>query len=218
MTSRRWEARFIISHEQNFHNRWHIVSLYGATVKELRETVRTYLAENPPFYFDNWGDHITGHKIYFYSDGKIIPPITWDIGLKALSEGWWYHPRRFVSGHEEVDEDEVTPPHRMQDFGTAVENFVTYDLIPRKGPDYRSRAVVENQLQLPLLETILREVEEYTLNDLLQRGWHIIALEYKGELSRMGELLNRKTIFVLGHPDLQAAVGAMDTNYYYRYG
>jgi hypothetical protein len=218
MTSRRWEARFAISHVQNFHNQWHLISFYGATVKELREAVRAYLTENRPFYFDNRGDHIAGHKIYFYSDGTIIPPISWGIGLKALSEGWWYHPRRLVSGHEEVDEDEVTTPHPMRDFEATVENFVTYDLIPRKGPDYQSRAMVGNQLQLPLLETILREAEEYTLNDLLQRGWHIVALEYKGELSRMGELANRKVIFVLGHPEVQAAVCAMDQHYYYRYG
>lgn len=93
MTSRRWEARLAISHEQNFHNRWHLVSLYGATVKELREAVRAYLTENRPFYFDNRGDHIAGYKIYFYSDGTFIPPINWGIGIKVLSEGWWYHPR-----------------------------------------------------------------------------------------------------------------------------
>ena len=81
----------------------------------------------------------------------------------------------------------------------------TSALIPRKGPDYQSRALVENQLQLPLLETVLREAEEYRLNDLLQRGWHILALEYLGEINKTGELTNRKAHFVLGHADLPAA-------------
>ncbi len=77
--------------------------------------------------------------------------------------------------------------------------------------------MVENQLQLPLLEATRREAEEYSLNDLLQRGWHIVALEYKGEVSGMGELTHRKAIFVLGHPDLQAALYTLGLDYYSRY-
>lgn len=217
MTSRRWETRIVMSREQNFHTHSHIICLYGATVKELRQTVSTYLTENRPFYFDNYGDHIAGYKIYFYSDGKIIPPITWDIGDEALSEGWWYYGRRFVSGHAEIDEYGLSTPVPFIDFEGSVEHFVTYALIPRKGPDYQSQAIVENQLQLPLLETIRREAEEYSLNDLLQRGWHIVALEYKGEVSGMGELTHRKAIFVLGHPDLQAALYTLGPDYYSRY-
>ena len=48
---------------------------------------------------------------------------------------------------------------------------------------------------------MLREAEEFTLNDLLQRGWQILALEYQGEVSKTGELTNRKASFVLGHAD-----------------
>lgn len=217
MTSRRWETCIIMSREQNFHTHSHIVCLYGATVKELRQTVSAFLKENRPCYFDNYGDHIAGYKIFVFSDGKIIPPITWDIGLKALSEGWWYYGRRFVSGHAEIDEDGLSTPAPLADFEFAVENFVTYALIPRKGPDYQSQAIVENQLQLPLLEAIGREAEEYALNDLLQRGWHIVALEYKGEVSGMGELMHRKAIFVLGHPDFQAALYTLGPDYYFRY-
>src|SRR5260370_23504235 len=128
MTLRRWEARFIMSREQNFHTHSHIIRLYGATVEELRQTVSVYLTENRPFYFDNYGDHISGYKIYVYSDGKIIPPITWDIGLKALSEGWWYYGRRFVSGHAEIDEDGLSTPAPLKDLEFSIKHFVTYAL------------------------------------------------------------------------------------------
>ncbi len=57
----------MMSREQNFHTHSHLVCLYGATVKELRQTVSAYLKENRPFYFDNFGDHIAGYKIYVYS-------------------------------------------------------------------------------------------------------------------------------------------------------
>jgi hypothetical protein len=41
-----------------------------------------------------------------------------------------------------------------------------------------------------------------------------MALEYKGELSMSGELLNRKAIFVMGHPELQAAMVTLNTDHY----
>jgi hypothetical protein len=216
MTSRQWEARFTMSQEQNFHKHLDLVQLYGATVYELRQAVGDYLTENRPRYFDNYGDHIAGHKMYVYSDGKLIPPSAWGIEQKALSMGWWYYSTRLVSGRTEAD-DKTLAPMRFQDLEYAVEHFVTYALIPRKGPDYQSQAIVEYQLQLPLLESVRREAEEYSLNDLLLRGWHIVALEYRGEESRMGELTNRKATFVLGHPDLEAALCALDPDYYSRY-
>ena len=41
--------------------------------------------------------------------------------------------------------------------------------------------MVDKQLQLPLLEAVLREVEDYVLNDLLRQGWHLLARGIKGK-------------------------------------
>jgi len=96
----------------------------------------------------------------------------------------------------------------------AVDHFVTTTLIPEKGPDYRSKAMVGDNFRLPMLEKVLRESEEYRINDLIQRGWHIIGLEYQGEPSITGELMNRHAIFVMGHPEVEAANVTLNTSHY----
>jgi hypothetical protein len=106
------------------------------------------------------------------------------------------------------------PPKRLRDFEEAVEHFVSHTIIPEKGPDYRSKAMVGDNFRLPLLEKILREGDEHPINDLIQQGWHIIGLEYKGELSMTGELMNRQAIFVMGHPEAQVANITLNTSYY----
>jgi len=198
------------------------VCVFGETVQELRQKVLEFLKKNRPSYFDNYfGDHVAGYQIYAYSDGKMRPPVEWKLDRELFQEdkGWWYYPRQLVSGS--LKRDDSTPfPFYLGSFQDASLKFVTSALIPRKGPDYQSRAMVENQLHLPLLETVLREAEEYRLNDLLQRGWHILALEYQGEVNKTGELMNRKAHFVLGHADLPAArytLGLRDVYYYHAY-
>jgi len=96
-------------------------------------------------------------------------------------------------------------PEKLESFEDAIEHFVANALIPEKGPAYQSQALIGSELRLPLLERVLREGDEDPINDLIKRGWHIIALEYKGELSMSGELMNRKAVFVMGHPEAQVA-------------
>ena len=112
------------------------------------------------------------------------------------------------------EEASESPPEKIESFEDAVNDFVTLTLIPEKGPDYHSKALAGGNLRLPLLEKILREAEEHPVNDLIQRGWHIIALEYKGELSMTGELMNRKAIFVMGHPEAQATSFMLNSAYF----
>ena len=128
--------------------------------------------------------------------------------LFRRTEGWWALSKKLTSGVESQD-DERPGPFYLGDFDLAVGNFIQMAFIPCKGPDYQSRAMVDNQLQFPLLEAVVREAEDYILNDLLRRGWQLLALEYKGEVSRIGELINRKAIFVLGHADFPAALATL---------
>jgi len=211
-TSRQWEVRFIVSlsHDPDYLDHQYPARLYGETVDQLQQKVRAYLKKHRPSYFNNFGDHITGEKSYVCSNGKIRPPLEWKLDPALFDElrGWWHYSRRYVSGRPQRD-DTTTHPFHIGNLEDAVEDFVTTALIPRKGPDYQSRAMVEKQLQLPLLEFVLREGEEFTLNDLLLRGWQLLALEYRGEVSRSGELTNRQASFVLGHADWPAAYYTM---------
>ena len=183
------------------------VCVFGETVKALHQKVLEYLKKHRPSYFDNYfGDHVARYHMYAYSDGKMRPPGEWRLAPALFQEekGWWFYPRQLVSGS--LKRDDHTPfPLYLGSFEDAALKFVTFALISRKGPDYQSRALVFNQLQLPLLETVLCEAEEYRLNDLLLRSWHILALEYLREINKTGELTNRKAYFVLGHADLPAA-------------
>jgi len=221
---RQWEVRLKVSVSRNrdYVAQAHAVSIYGETVDELQQNVRNYLMQHRPSYFVNDGDHITGHVTYAYSDGINPPPgdwreknAFWDDDFKEY-KGWWFYSRRLVAGHLRLDEGHICP-FFVGSFEEALDSFFRRAFIPRKGPDYQSQAMVEKQLQLPLLESVLREAEEFTLNDLLQRGWQIFALEYQGEISKTGVLINRKASFVLGHADLQAAGYVLEARepYYY---
>jgi hypothetical protein len=223
-TPRQWEVRLRVSlsRDRDYVAQAFSVSIYGETVDDLREQVRNYLMRHQPSYFTNDGDHIAGPVVYAYSDGINPPPRSW-IEKEVFSEndfkeqkGWWFYPRRLVAGRLKFDEGYLYPFFKgsLED---AVDDFVLRAFIPRKGPDYQSRAMVEKQLHLPLLESVLHEAEEFTLNDLLQRGWQILALEYQGEVGKTGELTNRKASFVLGHADLCAASYTLETRHQYYY-
>lgn len=218
--SRQWEVRFIVSlnHSPNYLDYQYPVSLYGETMNQLQQKVRAYLKKHKPSYFNNFGDHIVGEKSYVCSNGKIRPPFEWKMDPALFDElrGWWHNSERFVSGRPQ--RDDTTPrPFHIGNLEDAIEHFILAGLIPRKGPDFRSQAMDEHQLQLPMLESVMREAEEFTLNDLLLRGWQLLAVEYRGEVSRTGELANRQASFVLGHAYWPAAYYTLESrDAYYR--
>jgi hypothetical protein len=159
--------------------------------------------------FSNGGDHIVGRKTYYYSyeaEDDEAPE------KKPIEAAWWYKRESLVRG--QVQESFYGSLQRLNSFEEAVDHFVAFALIPEKGPDYHSQAMVGNNLRLPLLEKILRETEEHPVNDLIQRGWHIVALEYRGELSMTGGLMNRKAIFVMGHPEAKVAILTLNAEHY----
>ena len=208
-TERRWQARIEIGKESWGEEVYYQSTyVYGETIEKLRVTASRYLYERKPHHFSNGGDHIVGRTIYFY----VVKGRKYECEPEDLVEGWWY--REEILGRDHVEKIPFQPPVQLHDFTEAVEHFVTYTLIPEKGPDYRSKAMVGDNFRLPLLEKVLREGDEHPINDLIQRGWHIIGLEYKGEPSITGELMNRKAIFVMGHPELQVANMTLNASYY----
>ncbi len=211
---KQWQVRFVIcpSSSKHFLNE-QMICLYGKSVDELRQTVREYLQEKKPILISNIGDNVIDHIMYLYSDGKSIPPHNFQQNEQWLPEGWWFEQfptSKHVYKHLVLPQ----PFQKLKNFDAVIDHFVTYALILEQGPDYRSKAIVKGDFRLPFLERVLREAEEHLVNDLIERGWHIIALEYKGELSMSGELTNREVVFVLGHPEAQAARITLNADYY----
>jgi hypothetical protein len=211
-----WEARIEYSHDPE----WMLKEVHESTVfydhsvEGLRKKVGDFLSMNAPEYFSNIGDHLAGRWRCFYADGVKEYPFLPPNETPKLWKGWWILRENLSPSRE----DHVVSGHiliRRDDFDMTVTYFVTYGLIPRKNSSYRSQARVEKDVQSYLLEQVLLEKDESLANDLLARGWQIIALEYEGEATPFGELMHRKARFVLGHPDLQAALAtsqARDTN------
>jgi hypothetical protein len=211
MPARRWQARLEIGDQHDPAHSYRSACVYGETADALYAAVRECLLRQKLVRFRNLGDHIAGRMTYFYSFGIPIHDVAYLRG-PHLEKGWWYQKEAVMSGR--IQESKGCSPEKLENFEAAVDHFMANALIPEKGPDYRSRAVIASQLRLPLLEKVLREDVEDPINDLIQRGWHIIALEYKGELSMTGELMNRRAIFVMGHPEAHAAILTLNADYY----
>jgi hypothetical protein len=211
-----WEARIEYSSDPE----WMLKEVhqsavfYDHSVEGLRNQVGNFLSMSAPGYFGNIGDYLAGRWRCFYADGVKEYPFLPSNETSKLWEGWWILRENLSPSRE----DHVVSGHiliRRDDFDMVVTYFVTYGLIPRKSSSYRSQAMVEKDVQSYLLEQVLREKDESLANDLIARGWQVIALEYEGEATPFGELMNRKARFVLGHPDLQAALAtsqAQDTD------
>lgn len=190
------------------------IEIFGETILDLDARVGYRLLSERPTYFSNVSDHITEKIVYFYSYGMRVDPfipIPPEVAGE-LAEGWWCQEMRML--HIRAQESPHHDPMPLESLEEAVEHFQEFALIPEKGPDYRSPAIEGNELRLHLLERVLREADEHPMNDLILRGWHIVALEYKGELSMSGELMNRKAIFVMGHPEAQAATYTLASERY----
>lgn len=211
MPVRRWQARLEIGDHHDPAHSYRSVCIYGETTDALHTAVRESLLRQKLVRFRNLGDHIAGRMTYFYSSGTVSRDVAF-FREPYVAKGWWYQKETMMSGR--VQESKSSPPEKLESFEVAVDHFITYALIPEKGPDYQSRAMIGSQLRLPLVEKVLREDVEDPINDLIQRGWHIIALEYKGELSMTGELMNRRAIFVMGHPEVHAAILTLNADHY----
>lgn len=207
--SKRWQVRIEIWQMIASGLRNHISIVYGESADILRSAAKAYLLYEKLVRFSNVGDHLIGRMTYFFSNG-ILP--TDEFQEELLERGWWYQREDLTAGH--LLETVKRPPEKLGSYEQAIDHFIANALIPERGPEYQSKAIIDCELQLPLLEKIVREGEEYPINDLIVRGWHIVALEYKGELSMSGELVTRRAIFVMGHPDAQAAAFTLNSAYY----
>jgi hypothetical protein len=208
---KRWQTQIEIGvySGEDFSYRTHCV--YGQTIPGLRSAVDYYLSNEKPARFCNRGDHLVGRITYFYYFEGMEKEGGTSFPERQLTPGWWYLKEQMIRGHIQ---HAIRSLEKLMSFEATINHFTSNALIPERGPDYQSRALVGNHLRVALVEGVLREGDELLVNDLIQRGWHIIALEYRGELSMTGELFNRKAIFVMGHPEVQAATITLNADYY----
>jgi hypothetical protein len=220
---RQWQTTIEVSNQPEEYLGVEKKCIYGETVGTLLAAVRTYLHESNPQYFCNIGDHITGRFQYYYSDGELTPHAIceemMDIQLQEtpLSKGWWCRELAAVPGSVTSEQFVEDSFGLLGSFERAVQHFIRWAIVPKKGSDYQARDPECGSLRLTLLEMVSREKEEDVVNDLIQRGWYVIALEHQGTLSVKEELVNRHTVFVLGHEDLEAAQKTFDARYYHQY-
>lgn len=208
---KKWQARIVTRKNSTEREEKESGHVGGESMNELKAAAKIYLAQKKPTYFSNGGDHITGIHHYFYFSKTETPSAM--LTPENLEDGWWWFRQDMVAGSAIITDRQDHPEH-LENFGAAIDHFLRHAIIPEKGPTYKSEALLEKQIQLPLLEKILREDDDHPVNDLIQRGWHIIALEYNGEASLTGELLSRRTIFVMGHPEAPVAGFTLNSTYY----
>jgi hypothetical protein len=197
---KRWQVRIWTGDEVD-----QPVTICGESIGKLREAVAEWLESNKPTRFGNAHPdyEITRRVNYAYSDGINMPPFrevvntqTKQLERRPLEEGWYW-----VRG----EVDYWSNPQRLRDFGDVISRFIRDAMIVEKGPDYREVVFVDGKFQLHLIRTVQRESKELLVNDMLQRGWYIIGLEYKGNLDRTDQMSSRDIIFVLGHPEENAS-------------
>lgn len=220
---RQWQTTIEVSNQPEEYLEVEKKCIYGENIDMLLTDVRAFLHESNSQYFSNIGDHVTGRFQYYYSDGELIRGAILEermntrIGEMQLSKGWWCRCLAAVPGSVTVEQFVEDSFGWLGSLERAVQHFIKWAIVPEKGPDYQARDSECDGFRLALLERILREKEEGIVNDLIQRGWYVIALEHQGTLSIKEGLVNRDTVFVLGHADLEAAQKTFDARYYHKY-
>jgi len=182
-----WQARIWTGEGFNVPN-----VVYGNSLPRLRENAKVWLNKEMPREISNMSltSGLRSRISIVYSDGSLQPafPLKAYREKKTLEEGWHY-----VEG-------EFSPVQKLDGFQEVVE-YMIRNIFPEKGPDYKEIDLVEGKFPLHLVRTIQREESIEQVNDCLQRGWHIIALEFDGSVDIRERLVSSKTVFVLGHPE-----------------
>lgn len=218
---RQWQTLIEVSDNPEGYMGTEKKCIYGETVDALLTAARAFLRERKPLYLSNIGDHVAGRFQYYYSNGELLRDDLSDDGVKMvpgkgeLLEGWWCKGQIAAPGS--LYQFEYDSFSCLGNFERTIQHFMRWAVIPEKGPDYQSKVLDDGGLQLHLLQRVLREKDEHVVNDLLRRGWYIVELEHQGIMGTKEELVNRQVIFVLGHPDLEAAHKTFDAKYYHSY-
>lgn len=170
----------------------HTERVYGKTPALLRESAAAWVIENEPFAFSavHPRSEFDYREEYGYSDGTRSTG-TPGFGGEELAEGWY----RFPPGPYSPG------PERFETVTDVAKRFAAGSIKPYPGPDYvHVPLVVDDRTRYDLIKQVKRVRETEAVNDLLQRHWMIVAVEYSGGVAK-AELVNRTATFVLAHTD-----------------
>lgn len=191
---KRWQTRVWIGEMYD-----EPVAVYGESLADLVKAAGEWLRENKPIRIGNaHPSHELSQRVnYRYLEGASLPPREWYMHEEP-SAGWYY-----VHGAENS-----ASPKYLGDIDETTAHFLKEALIIEKGPDYVEVPLYKKgELDLSRVKTVQRVKETLEVNDLLQRGWQIISLEYEGEKTSglyEDEVVKRRTVFVLGHSEENA--------------
>jgi hypothetical protein len=174
---RRWQTRIWIGSKMD-----EPVTIYGESHTKLQEAVRQWFSDNNPVMFGN------------------APPnyeITQRVNYAHSKEGW-----HWVRG----DADSWAPKQLVIGFDEVADHFLQEAMIVEKGPDFQDLAE-GGELHLHLVKTVRRESDERRVNDMLHRGWYLLAIEQEVSTDIIGRETDRRAVFVLGHPEPDAIAG-----------
>jgi hypothetical protein len=172
------------------------ITIDGISLVNLRDNAQNWLRKNHPLDFSSASPSSSrsGRVSYVYSDGTLMPALPLDDFYKGkiLDEGWYYI--EYGSGR----------PRHLNNYDEVIKHFVEQSLIYEKGPDYKEIPLVESEVPLHMLHSVKHESDEDKINDMLQRGWLIIAIEFDGSTTYDEKLVKRHAKFVLGHVEENA--------------
>jgi hypothetical protein len=81
---------------------------------------------------------------------------------------------------------------------TAYREFSRFGLAIERGPEYEDRGFVDGKLRLEYIRKTLKHDQPDAVNQMLERGWHILTLELDKSYSE------ERTWYVLGHTEPDA--------------
>lgn len=177
------------------YERWEAYAVIGdETLEDLGEQVATFLREQ--------GDKLTsfanvaeGNKHHSRVRYVLATANTlreqWVQQLLGSShvmdqpEGWW------VTG--------LGAPSPLGSLDDAAAHFLRHAMVPDRGPGWRDLFAHNEALPLHLMRTVTTLKTKDQLNEALNRGWYLLAIEFKGFTTDQGELSDREAHYVIGH-------------------
>lgn len=124
---KRWKAEIWLE------NQYQPVIIYGESLASLRRAAKIWLLERQPLAFSNTPPHYRvpeQRRKYLFSDGhRLIPTFSLHSSTeqKSLDEGWY-----------RIEGNALFPqPIPLENFTSAVTDFVEADLIIEPGPNYK---------------------------------------------------------------------------------
>jgi hypothetical protein len=104
--------------------------------------------------------------------------------------------RRFAGGR---------PTDYVPDLYKEAAWFAEHALVPEKGPEYIDEFANLDTLPLHRMQTVKRVIGEEDANEMVARGWYILAIEPRGQVEwERGEVIGATTAFTMGHPEPKA--------------